>query len=103
MGGTLSETRMKKSILEESRKNVEDKIDLRMPKTANNMPWSATGNCTDHAELMGEHKICWIHERKLRQIPPNWIFPKCGLLVAYEGYSVRAVCHEHFKPMEINF
>ena len=45
MGGTLSETRMKKSILEESRKNVEDKIDLRMPKTANNMPWSATGNC----------------------------------------------------------
>ena len=57
MGGTLSETRMKKSILEESRKNVEDKIDLRMPKTANNMPWSATGNCTDHAELMGEHKI----------------------------------------------
>ena len=52
MGGTLSETRMK-SILEESRKEfVEELADQRMPTTANNMPWSATGNGTDHTELM---------------------------------------------------
>ena len=104
---TLSETRMK-SILEESRKKfVEELLDQRMPTTANNMPWSATGNGTDHTELMGEHKI-WIHKGKFRRVPPNWKFPKCGLLVAYKLWhtkdTVSGQCAMKFlKPMDVDF
>ena len=77
-----------KSILEESRKKFVEELDQRMPTTANNMPWSATGNGTDHTELMGEHKI-WIHKGKFRRVPPNWKFPKCGLLVAYKLWHTK--------------
>ena len=76
MGGTLSETRMK-STLEESRKKFVEELDQRMSTTANNMPWSATGNGTDHIKLMGEHKI-WIHKKKFRWFPANCKFPKCA-------------------------
>ena len=106
MGGTLSETRMK-SILEESRKKFVEELDQRMPTTANNMPWSATGNGTDHTELMGEHKI-WIHKGKFRRVPPDWKFPKCGLLVAYKLWhtkdTVSGQCAMKFlKPMDVDF
>ena len=44
MGHYQAETSRMKSILEESRKKFVEELDQRMPTTANNMPWSATGD-----------------------------------------------------------
>ena len=56
---------------------------------------------------MGEHKI-WIHKGKFRRVPPNWKFPKCGLLVAYKLWhtkdTVSGQCAMKFlNPMDVDF
>jgi hypothetical protein len=89
MGGTLSETRMK-SMIEESRQQFLADLDKRIPHLGQPM---ARNDNEDVVSVVGrnivsEHKI-WHHKGKFRRVPPDWTFPKCGLLVAYKLWHTK--------------
>ncbi|KAI2511613.1 hypothetical protein MHU86_2867 [Fragilaria crotonensis] len=88
MGGTLSETRMKR-LIEESRQQFLADLDQRIP----NLLQPRQGRIrTDDSEgqqnVTSRHKI-WQHHGKFRRVPPSWTFPKCGLLVAYKLWHTK--------------
>ena len=86
MGGTLSETRMK-SILNDSRMQLIEDLEQRMPQAFQNH--SATVyQSIGHGNVVSKHKL-WAHHGKFRRVPPSWKFPKCGLLVADRLWHIK--------------